>query len=150
MIFLNSKKIQKITFQLVSLKMVLLNILIQKLRKKAMFGPFIRSPFKNIHFSPLMAREKPYGGIRVIVDLSWPLGASVYSCIPSDIYDDIPFKLKYPTRDLVVERIKEIGLSAKLFKVNLESAFRNLRVDPYDYPFMGLQSYNLYVKVMSG
>ena len=68
------------------------------------------------------------------------MGASVNSCIPSDIYDiNIPFKLKYPTIDLEVEPIKEIGPSAKLFKVNLECAFRNLRVDPYDYPLMGLR-----------
>ena len=45
--------------------------------------------------------------MRVTVDLSWPKGASVNSCIPSDIYDDMPFKLKYPTFDLIVEHIKE-------------------------------------------
>ena len=72
----------------------------------------------------------------------------VNSCIPSDTYDDIPLKLKYPTRDLVVEHIKEIGPSAKLFKVDLECAFRNLRVDPYDYPLMGLRWNNdVYVDV---
>ena len=72
----------------------------------------------------------------------------VNSCIPSDIYDDMPFKLKYITIDLIVERIKEIGPSAKLFKVDLERAFRNLRVDPYDYPLMGLHWNNgVYVDV---
>ena len=106
--------------------------------KKAMFGPFTKSPFENTHFPPLLARDKPDGGVRVIVDLSWP----------SDIYDDMPFKLKYPTIDLIVERIKEIGPSAKLFKVDPERAFRNLRVDTYDYPLMGLRCKNdVYVDV---
>ena len=73
-----------------------------------------------------------------MIDLSWPKGASVNSCIPSDIYDSMLFKLKYPTIDLIVQHIKEIGPSAKLFKVDLERAFRNLRVDPYDHPSMGL------------
>ena len=68
--------------------------------------------------------------------------------VPSNTYDDIPFKLKYPTIDLVVEHIKEIGPSAKLFKVDLECAFRNLRVDPYEYRLMGLRWNNdVYVDV---
>ena len=98
--------------------------------KKPMFGPLQNLLLRILIFSD--------GGVRVTVDLSWPKGESVNSCIPSDIYDDMPFKLKYPTFDLIVEHIKEIGPSTKLFKVDLESAFRNLRVDPYDYPLMGL------------
>ena len=42
--------------------------------KQAMLGPFNEQPFENMHFSPLMSRDKPDGGVRVIVDLSWPLG----------------------------------------------------------------------------
>ena len=104
-----------------------------------MFGPFQEPPFKEIHYSPLMARNKPDGGIRIIVDLLWPQGASVNSCVPSDIYDDIPFTLKYPTIDQVVERIQLMGPSAMLFQVDLEQAFRNLRVDSYDYPLLGMK-----------
>ena len=69
-----------------------------------------------------MAKDKQNGSVRVIIDLSWPLNATVNSCIPSYIYtciyiyDDIPFKLKYPTIDQIVEHIKEIGPLAKLFK----------------------------------
>ena len=110
-----------------------------EVEKQAMFGPFDKPPFKNIHYSPLMARDKPDGGVRIIVDLSWPQGNSLNSCVPSDIYDDIPFLLKYPTIDQVVERIQCLGPSAMLFKVDLERAFRNLRVDPYAYPLLGLK-----------
>ena len=106
--------------------------------KKAMYGPFEVQPFTNMHFSPLMARPNPDGGTRVIVDLSWPIGSSVNSCVPSNVYDDVPFILKYPTIDQVVERIKLVGPSALLYKVNLERAFRNLRIDPYDYPLLSL------------
>ena len=107
--------------------------------KKAMFGPYQIKPFEKMHSSPLMARPKPDGGTRIIVDLSWPVGASVNSCVPSNVYDDVPFILKYPTIDQVVERIKLVGPSALLYKVDLERAFRNLRVDPFDYPLLGLQ-----------
>ena len=55
----------------------------------------------------------------------------------ADVYDDIPFKLKYPTADQVVKCIKEIAASANLFKIDLEHAFRILRVDPYDYSLDG-------------
>ena len=94
--------------------------------KKAMFGPYHINPFEKMHFSPLMARPKPDGGTRIIVDLSWPVGASVNSCVPSNVYDDIPFILQYPTTDQVVERIKLVGPSALLYKVDLERAFCNL------------------------
>ena len=70
------------------------------------------------------------------------------SCVPSDIYDDIPFTLKYPTIDQVVEHIQLLGPSAMLFKVDLERAFQNLRVDPYDYLLLGLKWYDItYVEV---
>ena len=71
--------------------------------KHAIFGPFQKPPFKQIHYSPLMARNKPDGGVIIIVDLSWTLGNSVNSCVPSDVYDDMPFNLKYPTIDQVVD-----------------------------------------------
>ena len=110
-----------------------------EVEKQAIFGPFQEPPFKQMHYSPLMARSKPDGGVRIIVDLSWPLGNSVNSCVPSDVYDNIPFNLKYPTIDQVVECIQLVGPTARLFKVDLERAFRNLRVDPYDYPLLGLK-----------
>ena len=107
--------------------------------KQAMVGPLQEIPFKKLHVSPLMARDKLDGGVRIIVDLSWPLGQSVNSCVPSDVYDSIPFTLKYPTVDDVVAQIRTLGPDALLFKIDLERAFRNLRIDPFDYPLLGLQ-----------
>ena len=102
--------------------------------KKAMYGPF-----KNMHFSPLISRPKPDGGTHIIVDLSWPLGSTVDSCVLSDVYDDVAFILKYPTIDQVVERIKLVGPSALLYKVDIERAFHNLHINPYYYRLLGLQ-----------
>ena len=70
--------------------------------KNSIYGPFKDSPFDQTHYSALMARDKPDGGVRIIVDLSWPIGQSVNSCVAADIYDNIPFTLKYPTVDQVV------------------------------------------------
>ena len=75
--------------------------------KQAMLGPFKEQPFETMHFSPLMGRDKPDGGVRVIVELSWPLGQSVNSCVTPNYFDNIEFKLKYPTIDLLVEKLMQ-------------------------------------------
>ena len=106
---------------------------------KTMVGPLQVSPFERTHYSPLMTRSKPDGGVRVIVDLSWPINNSVNSAIPDDRLDILCAKLRYPTIDNLVERISILGPSARLYKVDLQRAYRNLRVDPRDYPLLGLK-----------
>ena len=106
---------------------------------KAMVGPLHASPFECTHYSPLMTRNKPDRGVRVIVDLSWPINNSVNSAIPDDRLDILCAKLKYPTIDNLVEKISILGPSAQLYKVDLQRAYRNLRVDPRDYPLLGLK-----------
>ena len=71
----------------------------------AMIGPLENAPFENTNYSPLLTRDKPDGGVRVIVDLSWPEGNNVNSCIPDGEFDEIDFVLKYPSIDLVLEKI---------------------------------------------
>ena len=51
----------------------------------------------------------------------------------------MPFSLKYPTIDMVIDKIKDIGSDALLYKVDLERTFRNLRIDPLAYPLCCLQ-----------
>ena len=41
--------------------------------------------------------------------------------------------------DSLVEKINAIGPNALLYKIDLERAFRNLRIDPFDYPVLGLK-----------
>ena len=52
------------------------------------------------------------------------------------------FQLKYPTIDQIVHKINEIGPDALLYKVDLQRAFRNLRIDPLDYKVLGLMWQN--------
>ena len=110
-----------------------------EVHKQAMMDPLEEVPFERLHVSPLMVRDKPNGGVRVIVDLSWPLGQSVNSCVSPDLYDGIPFTLKYPAVDDVVGQIRTLGPQALLFKIDLEKAFHNLQINPFDYPLLGLQ-----------
>ena len=105
---------------------------------KAIVGPLIKSLFEETHYSPLLTRPKSDGGTRVIVDLSWPLGAGVNQFVPSNVFDFMEFQLKYPTIDHIVQKISDIGPTALLYKVDLQRAFRNLRIDPLDYKVLGL------------
>ena len=56
-----------------------------------------------------------------------------------DINDKIPFTLKYQTVDDVVDQIRIFGPQALIFKIDLERAFQNLRIELFDYPVLGLQ-----------
>ena len=85
-----------------------------------------------------MARPKSDGGTRVIVDLSWQSECSVNSCVPLNNFDCIEIQLKYPTVDSLVEKIKMYGPDTLLFKVDLQRAFRNLRIDPVDCDLLAL------------
>ena len=63
-------------------------------------------PIENLHYSPMLTRLKPDADSRrVIVDLSWPQEASVNSNVATDTYCNLPFQLKYPSVDDIVNRI---------------------------------------------
>ena len=110
-----------------------------EVKKTDMVGPLQSSPFSKIYFSPLLARDKSDVRVRVIVDLSWPLGKGINSCINSNYHDNIEFTLKYPTIDYLIQQLSQLGPETLLVKVDLVRAFRNLRIDPYDYPMLGLK-----------
>ena len=74
-----------------------------------MEGPLQTPPFPQMYFFPFMTRPKPDGGIRIIVDLSWPLGKSVNTHIKDNGLDKWLCRLKYPTLDNLVLKIVQIG-----------------------------------------
>ena len=91
----------------------------------AILGPFKENPIKNSHTSPLMTRNKPNSDrCRVIIDLSWPIGASVNSGIDKDTYLGTPFALTFPTVDVITDELKHIGRGALLYKIDVSRALR--------------------------
>jgi len=74
---------------------------------------------------------------RYILDLSWPEGSSVNDGISKDFYLGGPVSLTYPTVDDIADRIVQLGLRCLLFKRDLKRAYRQLPVDPFDYPLLG-------------
>ena len=72
----------------------------EKCKFGALLGPFNVNPIENAHNSPFMTRNKPNcDRCRVIIDLSWPLGASVNFGIDKNMYLDAPFMLTFRSVD---------------------------------------------------
>ena len=116
----------------------------EEIKYKAMLGPFDTPPF-NLHISPFMTREK--AGLdtrRTIIDLSCPKGLSVNDGVSSLVYFNTDFELKYPSVNLMVNRLNALGPSAKIFKVDISRAFRHVRIDPGDIDLLGLRFRNKY------
>lgn len=107
----------------------------------AMFGPFLTIPWSSrVGINPLHSRQKKNSTKRrVLLDLSWPVGGvSVNSEIPSGHYLDQPMRLRYPSVDTLANRIAEIEELALIFGVDMNRAYRQLSLDPSDYPLMGM------------
>ena len=113
---------------------------------KAIHGPYVEPPFgQATHISLFITREKNNSANRrVIVDLSWPVQASVNDFTPKTEYLGTVFRIQLPTVDDFVERLIEIGQGAKMFKIDLSRAFRQMKVDPRDYPNLCLSWQNQY------
>ena len=106
---------------------------------RAILGPYSEPPLQGMHFSPMLTRPKQGSNKRrVIVDLSWPLDASINSAVAADSYMGTPFSLKFPTVDDIAERIVSLQGNCVLYKVDLQRAFRQLKLDPKDIINTGL------------
>ena len=106
---------------------------------KAIFGPFNEKPFKNLHFSPFITREKPDSdNRRVIVDLSWPKGHAINDFVDSDEYMGTKFMLTFPSIDDITAQVVRLGRGCLLYKVDISRAFRHIKMDPSDYDKLGL------------
>ena len=106
---------------------------------QAVLGPLDHEPF-DIHISPFMTREKlDSNSRRTIMDLSFSKGLSVNDGILNNIYLHPDFQMQYPSVDSIIQTLNEIGPSAHIFKVDISSAFRHIRIDPGDIDLLGLQ-----------
>ena len=121
------------------------NYLDVEIKHKAIMGPFRKPPIPALHCSPLLTRPKAGSTTRrVIVDLSWPHGNSVNHQVCSDTYMGSVFKLTFPTVDDIVSRVAGMDGKCLLYKIDLQRAFRHLKLDPRDINRTGLQFQNQY------
>ena len=116
------------------------NYISKELSFGAMIGPFECNPFDCQPFiAPLnTVPKKDSINRRVIMDMSFPLEFSVNAGIPNDTYLGIEFSLTYPSIDDLIHIIWDKGPGCLLFKRDLSRAYRQIYVDPADYPLLGL------------
>ena len=109
-----------------------------EMKHGALAGPFEGPPVNYYHASPLMTRPKRDAAFRrVIVDLSWPPGTSVNDGIPEGNYVDGLSDIKLPTVEYMESRLLKLGPGAFMYKTDLSRGYRQLRVDPTDWPLLG-------------
>ena len=109
----------------------------EKIKFKAIAGPFAVSPIDNLHCSPFMTREKANAAHRrAIIDLSCPKDASVNLGIDKDSYMATNFDLTFPMVDHITDAVTNVGPGDHLFKIS--HAFRHVKIDPFDLDLLGL------------
>ena len=112
---------------------------------QALGGPFRGPPVNGLHVSPLMTKPKRDSKYRrVIMDLSWPRGMAVNDGIDTESYIDGPATVTLPTTDYMAERILTLGPGAHMYKTDLARGYRQLRVDPWDWPLLGFKHHDRY------
>ena len=110
----------------------------EDLQHGALYGPFEALDL-DIHVSPLMTREKQDSTNRcTIMDLTWPKGSSVNDAIHKCKYLDSYISLQYSSIDHIVEKVKQIGPGALLYKLGISRAFRHIHIGPSDIDLLGL------------
>ena len=112
----------------------------KELSFQSVMGPFHCNPFNtNCVVSPLMCVPKrDSSDLRIVHDLSFPEGSSVNDSISKDHYLEQYFKLRLPGIDRLVEFINDKGRGCHVFKKDLRRAYRQIPVDPADYPLLGM------------
>ena len=70
---------------------------------------------------------------------------AVNSNVSSNVYLGTEFVLTLPTIDDIITHIVAIGKGGLLYKVDIARAFRQLKIDPADYKFLGLYHEGYYL-----
>ena len=114
----------------------------EELDHDALLGPFEQIPHPAFTWSPLMTRPKGTGR-RIILDLSYG-DYSLNKATNRECFDGKPFTLKLPSLDHLISDLEKYGPDARLFKLDISRAFRNVRVDPADAIHLGVMWQNKY------
>ena len=114
--------------------------LAKELKRGSLIGPFHTNPFgQEARFSPLDTREKRDSDQhRIIINLSHPFKkGSVNHSIDKDKYLNQPIKLSYPSVEDLAKIVRKKGRNCKLFKKDLQSAYKQMFMDPGDIHLLG-------------
>lgn len=104
-------------------------------------GPFDQLPFDPwFCISPLMTRaKKGSNDRRIIIDLSFPQFSSVNDGIDPQNHLGLNITYSLPTIADLITQLQLNGKGAFLWKADLRRAYRQIRIDPIDSPFLGIK-----------
>ena len=114
-------------------KRIIVDSIIDELKKGRVAGPFAKPPFQHFRTSPIgVVPKKEAGKFRVITDLSSPRGFSINDGIP-----DAEASVEFNNFDSAVNIVAELGKGALMAKLDIKSAFRICPVHPDDWHLLG-------------
>ena len=114
----------------------------EELNHNALLCPFDQIPHSEFTWARLMTQPKG-SGRHVILDLSYG-DFSLNKATDKFNFDGQPFSLKLSSLDQLLPDLKRWGSDARLFKLDISRAFRNVRVDPGDAIHLGIKWENKY------
>ena len=79
------------------------------------------------------------------MDLSWPMDMSVNVGVEKIFILILIFQLHYPSVDNITSALNKLGSGAMLYKINIDRAFRHIRIDPGDTDLLGIFHKRLYI-----
>jgi hypothetical protein len=105
-------------------------------------GPYTTPPFPYFYSNPLgvvfrKGKTKP----RIIHHLSWPRHRSAGTSVNAST---IAFEVKLDAFDRAVATVRELGKGCLMCKIDVESAYRCIPVQPADWPLQGMQWQDMY------
>lgn len=105
-------------------------------------GPFPTNPLPStLHVSPLQTVPKSGGdGFRLVHNLSFPdpEEMSINAFIEEGKYLGEEADLTYPAVSELAAMVAAIGPDARIWSVDIRSAYKLLRIDPGDYQYTGM------------
>ena len=106
-----------------------------EINRGSIAGPFLSKPFDQFQISRFgVIPKSTEGEWRLILDLSYPKGASV-----NDGISDSDAHVQYLNLDTVIEKIVEGGRGTLLSKFDVAHAYRNVPINEEDRPLLGMQ-----------
>ena len=86
-----------------------------------------------MHVNAISAHEKPSGDVRLILDLSQPIGRAINEGVDPD-----PFRVTHTSVDEAIPLIFAVGGNgAQMFKADVKDAFKLIPVRPDQWHLLG-------------
>ena len=105
------------------------------IRNRDLVGPFLETPFSQVHISPLMTAVKKPDSRRCVFDATFGDG-SLNNCTPADHYMGQPICYTYPKIEDFRRLIIKCGVGCYIWKRDLSRYYLQIPLCPSQYPLV--------------